>query len=925
VKYLFNAEGKWLPPLLCAWLSVAMCRGATFTVTTTADTGAGSFRQAILDSNTNPGTNNIIFQISGSPPFSIIPHTVLPSVGNPAIIDGTTQNGFTGTPVIELNGTLAGGTAAGLQLLSGFSTVRGLVINRFSAQGLTLNGSSNVIQGNYIGTDLTGTKTGGNTSFGIWVMSSGNLIGGTNAGNGNVISGGNDTGIYILSAGGNTIQGNLIGVTATGTKALGNVNNGVVIDGGGSNFVGGTNSTARNVISGNGQSGIYLNSGNTTANLIQGNYIGLDISGGSVLNNTNDGITINGAPGNTIGSALPGGGNVISGNGFSGISINTSAASNNVVLGNFIGTDALGKTALGNQNAGVVVSAAAGNQLGGANAGAGNVISGNKQDGIFLTDGALGNLIQGNLIGLSAAGTNAMQNGFNGISLSGAVSNTIGGSVAGARNVISGNANNGVGILLLGDSGNVVLGNYLGTDVTGNKAVANTQAGVRIQGCSNVIGGILPGGGNVIAGNGQQGVWLVGTGGNVTGNAVQGNLIGLDATGASSLPNGNAGVGVSSAAANQIGGTAAAARNVISANGDAGIFFIGAGTDGNQVQGNFIGTDSSGSLARGNLFEGIYVQDAMANVIGGSTAGAGNVISGNNTRGLWLTNASRNMIQGNFIGTKADGATALGNSLNNIELDVNSTNNTVGGPAAGAGNRIAFAIFAQGFARSGIRVRNGSLNNLISGNSIFSNAELGIDLGAFGVTANVDCETGQSGAANAGQNYPVLSNVYSGTATQIRGTLNSGAGKIYLLQFFSNPSGNALGYGEGRVFLGQTNLTLGAACSSNFTVLLPVSIPAGWVVTATATDPANNTSEFSAWIPVVIVPQLQASAVNPANRQFSLFWTNNGGSYVLQQTLSLTPAVQWTSVTNAPPLLSGVFVLTLPATNNSAFYRLGTQ
>ena len=137
------------------------------------------------------------------------------------------------------------------------------------------------------------------------------------------------------------------------------------------------------------------------------------------------------------------------------------------------------------------------------------------------------------------------------------------------------------------------------------------------------------------------------------------------------------------------------------------------------------------------------------------------------------------------------------------------------------------------------------------------------------MTPNVDCETGQGKAANAGQNYPVLTNVYSGAGTQIRGTLDSGTGKTYLLQFFSNPSGNALGYGEGRVFLGQTNLTLNAAsCSSNFTVLLPVSVPAGWVVTATATDPSNNTSEFSAWISTVIVPKLLSSAVNPASRQF---------------------------------------------------------
>ncbi|MGD0745006.1 MAG: hypothetical protein ABSA45_07610, partial [Verrucomicrobiota bacterium] len=136
---------------------------------------------------------------------------------------------------------------------------------------------------------------------------------------------------------------------------------------------------------------------------------------------------------------------------------------------------------------------------------------------------------------------------------------------------------------------------------------------------------------------------------------------------------------------------------------------------------------------------------------------------------------------------------------------------------------------------------------------------------------------------------------------------------------------NALGYGEGRVFLGQTNLTLGTACSSNFTVVLPVSVPAGWVVTATATDPANNTSEFSAWNPVVIVPELQSSLVNESNRQISLSWTNNGGSYVLQQTFGLAAPVQWNTVTNTPSLTNGFFVLPLSATNGNSFYRLATQ
>jgi titin len=917
VKFLFHPNGKKWLALFCLGLCAASSLGGTFTVSNIADSGAGSLRQAISDANGNPGPNNIVFHITGSSPFTITLLSALPAVGTPTVIDATTQTGFTSAPLVELNGASAGANVAGLQLLAGSSTVRGLAINRFSAQGIILSGPTNVVQGNYIGTDVTGTIARGNTSFGVWVQSAGNLVGGTNAGNGNLISGGNDTGVYIISASGNTLQGNLIGVAASGAGALGNINNGVVLDGSGGscsgNLIGGTNSGARNVISGNGLSGVYLNGSGATGNSVQGNYIGLGKSGEITVANGGDGVTVNSAPGNTIG-----GGNVISGNTLAGISLNNSAASGNLILGNFIGIDAAGKLALGNLNAGVVVFAAVGNQIGGTNSASGNVISGNAQDGIFVAGGSAGNLVQGNFLGLSAAGTNALPNGISGISLDGAVSNTIGGVVAGARNVISGNTQNGVGILQLGDAGNVVLGNDIGTDVTGRNAVPNTLAGVRIQGCSNVIGGVVTGSGNLISGNGQQGVWLVGVNGSVSGNTIQGNLIGLDATGVNALPNGNAGVGITSASGNQIGGTVSGARNVISANGDAGIFFISAGTSGNQVQGNFIGTDATGTLARGNLYEGIYMQDVATNLIGGSAAGAGNLISGNNSRGLWLTDASWTVIQGNFIGTTADGNNALGNVFHGIDLDVNSTNNTVGGTAAGAGNRIAFAQSIY----CGVRVRDGSANNLISGNAIFGNGALGIDLGNYGPNPVYDCESGiAAGAANAGQNFPVLTDAYSGGgATRIRGTLDSASGKTYLLQFFASPAGDPSGYGEGQMFLGQTYFALEGACSASFTVSLPVSVPSNWVVSATATSPPGNASGFfdPGSFPV---PSLQFALAGASRNQLSFSWTNNGGNLLLQQTASLSPPVQWTTVAVAPSLVNGFYVVTTPV-SGAAFYRL---
>jgi titin len=924
IKFLFClvCQGGWLPATLTVfafWFQIGTAHGDnTFTVVNTADSGQGSLRWAITNANAYPGTTNrISFNISGTAPFTINLLSALPAVANPwTVVDAATQPGWanSGTPVVELNGTSAG-SGVGLQLNSAFNTVVGLAINRFPSYGIALSGVSNVIQDNFIGTDTTGAVARGNGGFGIYVASAGNRIGGSKAGNGNVISGNNDNGIYINTTN-NVVQGNYIGINATGANALGNKTNGVVIYGGSGNLIGGPGG-ARNYISGNGTSGVYLYGSSAGQNVISNNFIGTDQSGELVISNLNDGITISGAPSNAI---L---GNVISSNGTNGVFLSGAGATGNIVAGNLIGTDAAGKLALGNDNAGVTVTAN-GNLIGPS-----NVISGNLTHGIFLTGGASGNFVQGNIIGLSAAGTNGLPNRGHGINISGASSNTIGGTLSAARNVISGNALNGIAIFMITDTLNTICGNYIGTDVSGKKSLANTLVGVLVQGCSNTVGGVTAGSGNVISGNGLQGIYLQGTNGSVFGNIVQGNLIGLDATGMISLGNGDAGIGVSSAARNQIGGTTIGTRNVISANADEGLFIDGTGATNNIIQGNYIGTDITGMTGHGNGYEGITLQNAIATQVGGTVSGAGNLISANNNRGIYMASASWNVVLGNFIGTKADGTNALGNLYHNIDIDAGSISNTIGGAAAGAGNHIEFA---QTPLYSGVRVRTGAMANLISGNCIFSNAELGIDLSppdgssGYGTNSIVHLETNVAvNAANAGQNYPVLTNVYCGTATQIRGTFDSGTNKTYVLQFFSSPVGNKLGCGEGQVFLGQTNLALGAICPSNFTVLLPGSVPQGWVITATATDPANNTSEFSAWIPVLAVPRVLPGAINPANRQFSLSWTNNGGSYVLQQTFSLNPPQQWTIVTNAPHIANGFSLLTLPATNAVAFYRLLAQ
>jgi hypothetical protein len=236
--------------------------------------------------------------------------------------------------------------------------------------------------------------------------------------------------------------------------------------------------------------------------------------------------------------------------------------------------------------------------------------------------------------------------------------------------------------------------------------------------------------------------------------------------------------------------------------------------------------------------------------IGGTTAAVRNIISGNGLHGIEIGDASTTLIQGNFIGTDVNGTGNLGNT--GIGISLNSTNNTIGGVTAGAGNIIAFNGTAPGRQDSqGIYVSSFSSGISILGNSIFANAALGINLGggtedASGVTANDSCDADDG--ANHLQNYPVLKSVANTAGSvNITGTLSSTANTTFRLEFFGNDAIDSSGYGEGKVFLGFANVTTNANCNASFNVSLPTTA-AAQRVTATATDPLGNTSEFSAAI-----------------------------------------------------------------------------
>ncbi len=668
---LERLEERWLPST-----------GQTFIVNDAGNptpiTGTLTLAQAISDVNadTNVGAvDTIRFNIPGSPnqvqTINIANTNPLPAVTQPVLIDGWSEgnfensaSGYKGPPLVVLHGDLAGSGINGLQLSgsSAGSTVRGLVINNFTGDGIVINSTSgNLIVGNYIGTDVNGTAALGNfAGVAIESGSTANTIGGTASGAANVISGNFNNGMFyqvgVLLSGtsGNVVLGNLIGADVHGTAALGNVTGVLIGKGSTANTIGGTASGAANVISGNVDLGVYLGDSGTSGNVVLGNLIGTDVNGAAKLGN-GDGVEIElSATANTIGGTASGAANVISGNNESGVYLVGGGTSGNVVLGNLIGTDINGAAKLGNGYGVQIWNHATANTIGGTASGAANVISGNNTVGVYIGfTGTSGNVVLGNLIGTDKNGTANLGNSRVGVEIGdAATANTIGGTASGDANVISGNG--GDGVLLALETGNVVLGNLIGTVVNGTANLGNGLDGVLVEtgAYDNTIGG-----GNVISTNGASGVNLfLGS-----GNLVQGNLIGTDIHGTAALGYGLDGVIISNgASANTVGGTAAGSRNVISGN-EYGVAIGGTGVSGNVVLGNFIGTDVNGTAALGNTRDGVVIiAGATANTIGGTVSGSANVISGNLGAGVHLLNymtyiTSGNVVLGNLIGTDAHG------------------------------------------------------------------------------------------------------------------------------------------------------------------------------------------------------------------------------------------------------------------------------
>ncbi|HZT06161.1 MAG TPA: CSLREA domain-containing protein [Chloroflexota bacterium] len=454
-----------------------------YVVNSTADSDDGvcdlancTLREAINAANASFGADTITFDLGpGVPTIQVgtgggaVANTVLPPITEAVTIDGNT-GGATRVELDGTNGTLSnpsGFARSGLTINTSGVVIRNLVINHFLSSGIDLRAgsSSNIIQGNYLGTDATGTQNRGNGDGGVTLRSSSNnQIGGTTSAARNVISG-NGAGALgnvrlITGSTGNRVQGNFIGTNATGTAGIGGTNSsGIDIRNSSDNLIGGTDAGARNIISGNGcssgcqaRSGISIR-GTSTGNLIQGNFIGTDVTGTVAVGNVQQGVRLENSEvppptppsNNTVGGTASGAGNVISGNGDNGIRI-VQGANNTIIQGNFIGTDATGTMPLGNGQAGIAITNSGNtNTIGGTDPGARNVIASNGSDGIQITgDGSPANVIQGNFIGTDRTGTIDLGNGGTGVSITASSSNVVGGTSTGAGNVVAFNNNQGI-------------------------------------------------------------------------------------------------------------------------------------------------------------------------------------------------------------------------------------------------------------------------------------------------------------------------------------------------------------------------------------------------------------------------------------------------------------------------------------------------
>ncbi|MFN8523910.1 MAG: hypothetical protein U0821_12495 [Chloroflexota bacterium] len=404
---------------LASMMGVLLCSSpaaaATYTVTTTADDGPGSLRQAISDANANPGLDRIEFNISSGDVVKTIAVSVGLGITDPVTIDGSSQPGYVGAPIVVVTaappeiGLPALVSPYGLAISAGGTTIHGLVVHGFSMAEVAITGTGNRVTGCYLGVDADGVTPRG-TSTGLQVTGNDTVVGGPTAAERNVLSGNRSGGVWVWSGvTGTQIIGNYIGVGADGVTPVPN-SSGVYA--GARVTVGGTSPGERNVISGNVYSGLNVQAPGADGTIIQGNYIGTDATGTRAVPNRY-GVSLRDVSNAVVGGPSPGAGNLVSGNTDVGVSVSTSWSQNggSIVQGNRVGLSADGQATIPNGIGVLIYNEVIGEgvpgltdalraTIGGTAPSTANIIAGNRDGGVVVKRGrghrVLGNQVFGN-------------------------------------------------------------------------------------------------------------------------------------------------------------------------------------------------------------------------------------------------------------------------------------------------------------------------------------------------------------------------------------------------------------------------------------------------------------------------------------------------------------------------------------------------
>jgi len=642
--------------------------------------------------------------------------------------------------------------------------------------------------------------------------------------------------------------------------------------------------------------GIAINGGGF--HTIVGNYIGVNLDGTTAAGNRGNGIQISNSGGNTIGGVAAHDRNVISGNRKNGIALIT--ASDNNIVGNYIGTDALGLIDLGNSGNGILVSrASARNVIGGEATGGndptngvfvkppqGNLISGNNADGVFINAKSTHNRLSGNFIGTDVTGNVALGNSYDGVAIRNANDNgLIGCNVTTDPfvfyNVISGNGANGVRIT--SSDRTTIQANFVGIGADNQSAVGNGLNGVVVEGTSThtIMGGPIPLG-NVVAANGKNGIVVRDTASFFTSYNTFCGLAAFETY--EYLGNGANGMLITSS-----GGNILIRTNVITENGNNGIK-IGGEAQGVRVAGNIIGMDTNGNAPMGNKNNGIEIAGNAHHIIVGGPQKTfniipHNVISANQGSGVAIVgNATDIRVNYSYIGTDLDGLAEFGNHAAGIYLGAGTSNVSIGSSnpnlitviSGNDGNGIEMngtrgnsvigsligtdrlGVGQLGNQGNGIEITNSS-NNMIGGrasdmqwrfdgsNVIAYNELDGVHVvsgRSNAIRQTSIYENGQSGieldpGANRNQSAPVLTSAVAGT---VSGTLTSRPNATYVVDLYSDDQRDA----SGHYYLGSMKVRTNAFGVAHFTFASTQSPVGARYYTATATDTHRNTSEFSA-------------------------------------------------------------------------------